>query len=624
MRIGKILRSLPAGLLFLAASACGSQPAPAPSSAAAPRHAAWARLAANPGVAGEDYDPQSITVSYLPQATLPPGWAKAAPPAASAAASQPNPQLRVNRQFEPLTDAVAARYGLAVSQQVYWRDLNFAAFSLPAGADGAAVLRRLRTEGAGLVEAAVFTPLCHAAYEPNDPDFAAGAQGPLWDEWLMDCPRAWDVTRGDPQVVVAVLDTGARLTHEELQAQVIDPATAYPGTDCDLVNHDQDVSDTSGHGTFIAVIICAEADNNLALAGIAPLCRVLPLKISNGSAAASSDMVAAGVLADQLGARAVNCSWGSSVDDPNEQAMIDDLAADGVLFVAAAGNDSSYTLPYPAAYANACCVGATDETDGATAFTNWGPGIDIAAPGQDLKGCGIAGDSAYVSGASGTSFAAPMVAAGAALLWSYNPHLTLAQVRSALEQHGVPAHGFATGVRRLNLLQALGAVYVYPAQIAAVQPALPLTLGSQAAASQLDVAVSGAEHVDHIVYRLDLAPPGAGPEDLTATAATGDSFPASFGVAGLRNQTAELYADCYNSAGQASTWDAGAVYIFNQLGDIDGDGVVDAADVEALKALIGKHPGDPGFVGYADSDQDGTITEADAAAVGYNFGAHLP
>jgi thermitase len=629
MRPGR-LSVVVACLLGCGLAACGSGPGtrlapPLPaaetSAPAAARRAAWERLAHSPGCPGVDYDPQRITVTYLPGAVLPPGWSAVPPQPAHSAAAQPNPSLRQLRQYEPLTDALAARYGLGIGQQVYLPGISFASFRLPAGTDGAALLQTLRSEGAGLLEAAVFTPLQHAAYEPDDPDFALGADGPQWDEWLVNCPQAWERSRGDPGVVIGLVDSGVRLTHEEL-GQVIDPGTAFPAATCDLANNDKDIEDATGHGTFIAGLLCAAAGNGRSIAGVAPLCRVLPVKISNGTTAGTDVLTAGALLAGQLGARIVNFSWGGYSDDPNEQAAVDQLTADGVLFVCAAGNDGLYESNYPTAYANALSVGATDRNDICCPFSNWGPGVDLTAPGLDLKSCGAASDTDYVLGGAGTSFAAPLVAATAGLLWSFKPGLTIAELRTALEETGAETAAFALPIRRLDAGAALDSVItpVVPS-VGGLLPAAGAVFGSVPGTPLLAAHLVGAVNVVRVSYTLDLLPLGvAGPEDLQLESTRGADFPAQFELAGLHNQPAVLTARCYSPTGQHATLSAQPLWVFNRRGDLDGNGTVDAADLDALRPLLGRQAGDAGYSAFADSDQDGRLTEADAAAVGYFFG----
>jgi subtilisin family serine protease len=566
-------------------------------------------------------------VTYRPEGALPAGWA-CPPGALAAAANQPNALLRANRQFEALTAALAARYGLVIRQQVYLGALNIAGFELPAGTDGSALLARLRPDCAGFISAVRFTPLLHASYAPDDPDFAAGADGPQWAHWKIRCQYAWNSALGDPAVVVGVVDTGVRLTHEELAGQVIDPADAFPQATCDLANADQSIEDNDGHGTFIAGLIGAKTDDGITIAGAAPHCRVLPIKISETrQSALLTDLIAGATLAGQLGARVISFSWGSTNYDDSEKTMVDQLTADGILFVAAAGNDGSYDVEYPARLTNAFCVGATDQSDNVTFFSDWGPDVDIAAPGVMLKSTGYAADNAYETGGSGTSYAAPLVAAGAALLWSYRPELTLPEVRNALQLHGAQAHNFASPIKRLDLYSALASVAVPDVvpSIGGVDPGGEVRLGRIPGQTTLDVRVLAPVDVTLVHYYLDQAPVGtAGPEDILRVSSSGGDFPVQFDVAPLANQRAMLRVEIFSGTGHKVISGFGPVWIFNQRGDIDGDGAIGDSDLPALRPLLGLATSDSGYVPYADSDQDGTITEADAAAIGYFYGQPVP
>jgi hypothetical protein len=589
--------------------------------AAPDRRAAWAVLEQNPGVAGKDYDPQRIMLVYKRGAALPANW-PSQPQVAASAAAAPNASLRQNQQYEALTDAVAARYGLTITQQVYLQDLNLASFKLPAGASGSVLLQQIRSDAGAMLTSAVFVPLKHASYTSNDPDFASGPSGQQWSHWRVNCDNAWDTTKGSASVMVAVIDTGVRLTHEELSAQVINPQTAFPSSTCDLANSDKSIEDTDGHGTFIAGMVAAQQDNNRTITGVAPLCRVLPIKISNDGLAGVDTLIAGALLAGQLGAKVVNYSWGGYDDIPAEEAMIDQLTGQGVLFVCAAGNDGVEADEYPSYFTNAFSVGATDDFDDATSFSNWGLSVDIAAPGEDLKSCAHTSDSAYDSAGLGTSFAAPMVAAGAGLLWSYRPELTRQQVRDALQFQGPSASGFLLPIRRLDLAAALNSVLIHlTPSVTGVVPAARTSIGTVPLSGFLDLSVLGAVNVVRVDYTLDLAPIGTdGPEDLMVSSILSGTFAAQLDIRTLKNQPAALRAEYTSSTNDTASMTVQPLWVFNQRGDLDGDGIVGSTDLLMLTIHRGEMVADSGFMGYMDSDRDGTITEADASAVGYFYG----
>ncbi len=586
--------------------------------------AAYAALAANPGVAGVDYDPRVILVDYRDGA-LPP-LAPGLGSASGLAAREPNAQLRRNRQYEAFSDAIAARYGLSIRQQVYYGRVNIASFNVPPAGDPAAVLARLRSEFAAQIVGAVFSPRRQLCYTPNDPDYTTGSYGKLWDRWRIRCGSAWDYTLGDPQVLIAVADTGVRRTHEELSAQVINTQVEFPSAYCDVLNHDKDPNDDYGHGTFIAGIIAAQADNARTLVGAAPHCRVLPIKIGDGTGADLADEVAGCVLAMDLGARVVNVSFGGYQYAPAEQDMVNELAAGGVFFAAAAGNEATDQSSYPASFTNACAVGATDFDDWCSSFSNWGTYVDIAAPGEGLKSTAYTGDQAYELDGAGTSFSCPLVAAAAGLVWSYRPELSLSEVRDALENHGGMAYNFALPLVRLDIKAALDSVVV---------PVTPTASGITITADSLygavphkpsvSVALKQPVNVVRAQYTLDLPPYNdSSAADIEVQSTAAPDFAATLSVPVADNFEAQLRAEYFSSTDEAGTPIAARVYVFNQRGDVNCDGVVDLADLDAYALLLGVVQGTAGYSPFFDSDLDGVINEADASAVGYFFNGVLP
>src|SRR5688500_6653482 len=132
---------------------------------------------------------------YRESAQLPAGWPTGSLPAGSTAAAQSNPLLRADKHYEPLTDAIAARYGLTIARQIYLGDIRCASFDVPGGLSSAGVLQRIRSEAAAFVAHALYSPLKRARHIPDDPDFLWGPTGPQWSHWQIGCPAAWDITQ---------------------------------------------------------------------------------------------------------------------------------------------------------------------------------------------------------------------------------------------------------------------------------------------------------------------------------------------------------------------------------------------------------------------------------------------
>lgn len=404
---------------------------------------------------------------------------------------------------------------------------------------------------------------------------------------------------------------------------MLNPATQFPGQNLDIVNGDNTVEDLDGHGTFISGIAVAAGDNNSTIIGVAPGCRVMPVKISNDGWASSADIIAGCLLAHSLGAKVINLSFGGPEQVPIEENMVNQIWSGGGVFVGVAGNEGIYPADYPGAYTNSICVGSTDYWDEASVFTNWGLGVDIAAPGQELKSCGIVSNSSYELDGMGTSYSAPMVAAGAALLWSFDPSLTNAEVRSALLSHAGAAWNFAAILPRLSVSRAI--LSLIPEEIPSILGVLPTTdsvYGSVVSSNVMNVSVTGPQNVVEVTYTLDVQPLGQfGPDDPTITVTSGGPFAGTLPVpATLPNQYAKLVVEYISGTGHSGDSVEVPLVIFNQPGDINMDGVVNQQDVDDLLAYIGTSSGSPGWSLFADGTGDGIVDELDLSLIGYNWG----
>ncbi len=443
-------------ILLVALAACG-RGASAPVSLDASRTAPSAL-----GAPGTDYDPAVLVVHYADGARVPAKLASLAPPPGKRASEQPFKIVRKYTQYEKLTDAAAAVAGLEIERQAYIDGMRMAAFRVPAGADPEQARQAILANLGGEITAVEYARYCHAAYTPNDPDFVASYidGGYQWGQKRIGCEAAWDRTKGIPTVRIAVCDTGVRVSHEELRSSVLNPLDAFPDENLDVVNADNTVEDNVGHGSFIAGIIGAEQDNGRSITGVAPGCEIIPIKIAN-TGTTSDYLMAMGIsLAVELGAKVINLSWGGPSGSATMQSMVETAYTNGVLLVVAAGNENTAAAAYPAAYEHCLCVGASKASDARSSFSNYGDYVDIAAPGEWLKSSLNEFDDDYEPYGAGTSYAAPIVAAAAGLLWSYSPQLSLAEVRSRLVENTVPTTGFSSTnpVGRLDIPAALDTI----------------------------------------------------------------------------------------------------------------------------------------------------------------------
>ncbi len=297
----------------------------------------------------------------------------------------------------------------------------------------------------------------------------------------IDAVRAWGITSGAPEVIVAVIDSGVRYTHADLAGQMWrNPGEVGPlasnGIDDDrdgvvdnvfglnAQRNNGDPLDEHGHGTFCAGIIAAQADGGGPAVGVAPRVRIMACRFLDAQGTgASSDAIKSIGFAVAKGARVLNNSWGGG---GYSQAMFNAILAaraKGAIFIAAAGNegtDNDVIPRYPASYASdsIVAVAALDRADKLADFSSYGANrVHLGAPGVGIYSTGRSSDSAYSSG-SGTSAAAPHVAGVAALVLSRFPGLPLAELRQRLLAGVVPVAALrgktATG-GRLNAYQAL-------------------------------------------------------------------------------------------------------------------------------------------------------------------------
>jgi len=202
--------------------------------------------------------------------------------------------------------------------------------------------------------------------------------------------EAWEETKGDEQVVIAVIDTGIDFDHPDLANT--DEVEKISSDGYDFVNDDNDPSDDEGHGTFVSGLIAAKSNNGEGIAGVSWNCKILPLKaIASDGLGSDSLLVEAIIYAVDNGADVISMSLGffrlaPGVELPEVEAALAYAHENGVVCVASAGNEGSGVL-YPAAFDEYCiAVAATDYNDSRPSWSNYGPEVDVAAPGIKIVG----------------------------------------------------------------------------------------------------------------------------------------------------------------------------------------------------------------------------------------------
>ena len=293
-----------------------------------------------------------------------------------------------------------------------------------------------------------------AEIEPNDPNYED-----QWNLSVLNMLQAWGIEQGKPQVTVAVVDSGIATRHPEFRSQLwenvgeiprngidddgngyIDDKNGWDFSDAptlpgsgDWMVRDNDPEDETGHGTHVAGIIAAKVNNGLGIAGIAPYCRLMPLragfKYGGGTYLQNDDLAAAIVYAADNGAQVINMSWGDTVRAFIIEDAIEYAYQRGCVLVSAAGNSAAVGSYYPAALKPVISVAGLGQVKQLYDSSNFGATIDIAAPGEEILSTALNGEYRK---RDGTSMAAAHVSGVAALILSANPHATNIEVQEKL------------------------------------------------------------------------------------------------------------------------------------------------------------------------------------------------
>lgn len=388
--------------------------------------------------------------------------------------------------------AIELAEGMRLKRQ-FGRIGGYRELVLPVGENVDSALKRLRSTGR--YESVEPDYVRRIAITPNDPSF--GQQWALSNEGTSNgkagadikAASAWDVVNSAPNVVVAVIDTGARLSHPDLAPNLWRNTREVAGNQRDddgngIVDDVHGINTTTdsyllqgtpvddeGHGTHVAGIIGAVGNNGIGISGVAWKVQIMPLKALDADGyGLTSDFAACIDYAMGMGAHIINGSYGALSTSGRysqiEYAAMKRCRESGVIFVAAAGNESSnmdVRRFYPACYPldNIVAVGGTNRRDEYDTYSNYGTGsCELFAPGSDILSLNWQADSgtnAYRV-ATGTSMAAPFVAGSLALVKARFPNDTYRQSINRLLKTADPLPSLAgkamTG-GRLNLAAAL-------------------------------------------------------------------------------------------------------------------------------------------------------------------------
>ena len=272
---------------------------------------------------------------------------------------------------------------------------------------------------------------------PDDPEWYR-----QWGPVKVEAPRAWSVTTGSPETVIAILDTGV--------APVADlGGKLLPGRN--ILTGSGDTDDTNGHGTLSAGVASAQGDNGIDVAGYCWDCSILPVKVMESSGY-MSDLAAGIVWAADNGADVISMSLSGPSGTSAVQQAVRYARDRDVSLVAAAGNNGDTTMRYPAAYAEVISVAGSTSADELYTWSNHGSWVDVAAPGQNPSTSRSGGTFLY----AGTSSATPAVAGILGL--AHTLGAGAAEARQALQSGAIAmpdvAHGRIDAWRTFELLDA--------------------------------------------------------------------------------------------------------------------------------------------------------------------------
>lgn len=306
--------------------------------------------------------------------------------------------------------------------------------------------------------------IAHERFLPNDPYFLLESPNKQWGIKHIRTPQAWDITQGSEDVKIAILDSGIKEDHPDLQGKVVDRVSfAF----CDSSTDDWGGESGLGHGTMVAGIAAASTNNGEGIAGMGYNTKLLNVKISGNGCLANFWTIKEGIWwARNNGANVINMSVGGIIADPLVADAINQAwNANIVLVGAVANSETSLSInDHPAAYEQVIAVTGTDYQDRKVVPAAYGDWVDVAAPGDDMYAPCIYPGLLYCT-STGTSFATPMVSGLAALLFAQHPDWTNQQVRDQIQNTAdkIPGTENAPGTTtvlwkhgRINACRAVG------------------------------------------------------------------------------------------------------------------------------------------------------------------------
>ncbi|TVQ75589.1 MAG: hypothetical protein EA380_10430 [Phycisphaeraceae bacterium] len=467
------------------------------------------------------------------------------------------------------------------------------------------------------------------ANSPNDPL--------LWRQWQHDAIRsyeAWSISTGSDLIICAVCDTGVDLNHPDLAPALVPGANSVG--QIRRQGFGGAVNDINGHGTFVAGCMAAIGDNGVGVVGGAWSSRIMPIRVSDLSSgnAAMSDILRGARWAAENGAQVINASY-SGVQSAAVGVTGEYIAQQGGLLFWAAGNDNQQMSGFHHEWV--MVIGATNSNDNKANFSNYGTPIDLTAPGASVYSTQRGGGYGF---SSGTSFASPIAAGVAALVWGANRGLTPEQVRDILtstaRDRGAPGKDpiFGHGIVHAGDAVALAVTIdtpepppppppppppappgpfdaVYPAPGVSPIPADEFVL------FEWTVSADAQSYRVEIATRADFVPSSLVFPILDRSSPSLTIFPGA-----LASASEYFMRVTAVSAGGELVWEPGIVQFSMEgagcFGDITGDGSVGLDDFIVLSANFGTETELGRSAG--DLNGDGVVDLDDFALLAADFG----
>lgn len=339
-------------------------------------------------------------------------------------------KLKSSDDYQLLTDA-ASEFSAEIVKEVPYMP-NWYLLKSSTSSNGLALSNQFYESGKFENVDAGFMFNFSASSCPAEPDF-----GKQWGLNKINACTAWDITKGNTNVLVAVLDQGVDKAHAEF-------ANNYSSLSYDIHNGSSPSVVRGNHGTHVGGIIGAN-HNNIQIAGVAPQATILSVSHSLSANTATSGELASGIgYARVNGAAVINNSWGDQggrlydylhsaiLEDAIKTAMNSGRNGKGMIVVFASGNANSSKADYPANFdPDILVVGSTNSSDARSSYSSYGSCLDVVAPGESIFSTLPNNGTGYMSG---TSMAAPHVAGLAALILSVNPELSRTEVVNIIER----------------------------------------------------------------------------------------------------------------------------------------------------------------------------------------------